>query len=300
MIHSVQPSAFPLHHPRHPRTGAPLLAGHRSVRRFAAARKAGIERAPGAREVEGVAALQEPQAFMPGLYNVGLRLTDEAGNVTVTGRARSATTAPAPAKVWRRVERRRPARGAHLRRRRRRAVGRACSTRCRAYHAHATFFPLGPFAAASSGPDAPHASPKVTRVGSHGWTHTVDDAPELRRRAERVDPQRGALVERRRRDPGSLLPPALRRLQQLDGRRVRLGRLHARHPVGRGSAGLERAGRRRHRPARALSRVRPGSIVVMHLRPQTAAALPAILSGLRARGYKAVSLPELFRAAGYR
>ena len=34
--------------------------------------------------------------------------------------------------------------------------------------------------------------------------------------------------------------------------------------------------------------------------PQTAAALPTILAGLKARGYKAVSLPELFRAAGYR
>jgi len=46
--------------------------------------------------------------------------------------------------------------------------------------------------------------------------------------------------------------------------------------------------------------VRPGSIVCMHLTSQTAAALPSILNGLRARGYKAVSLPELFRAAGYR
>ena len=51
---------------------------------------------------------------------------------------------------------------------------------------------------------------------------------------------------------------------------------------------------------RVLSHVHPGAIVVMHLRGQTAAALPSILSGLRARGYKAVSLPELFRAAGYR
>ena len=51
---------------------------------------------------------------------------------------------------------------------------------------------------------------------------------------------------------------------------------------------------------RVLSAVHPGAIVCMHLRAQTAAALPTILSGLRARGYKAVSLPELFRAAGYR
>lgn len=52
--------------------------------------------------------------------------------------------------------------------------------------------------------------------------------------------------------------------------------------------------------SRVLRRVRPGSIVCMHLRPQTAAALPAILRGLKARGYKAVSLAELFRAAGVR
>jgi peptidoglycan/xylan/chitin deacetylase (PgdA/CDA1 family) len=49
-----------------------------------------------------------------------------------------------------------------------------------------------------------------------------------------------------------------------------------------------------------LSHVHSGAIVCMHLRPQTAAALPAILAGLKARGYEAVSLPELFRAAGYR
>jgi peptidoglycan/xylan/chitin deacetylase (PgdA/CDA1 family) len=49
-----------------------------------------------------------------------------------------------------------------------------------------------------------------------------------------------------------------------------------------------------------LSHVRPGSIVCMHLTSQTAAALPSILSGLRSRGYKAVSLPELFHAAGMR
>ena len=53
-------------------------------------------------------------------------------------------------------------------------------------------------------------------------------------------------------------------------------------------------------PRGCSRQVRPGSIVCMHLTSQTAAALPSILSGLRARGYKAVSLPELFRAAGYR
>ncbi len=52
--------------------------------------------------------------------------------------------------------------------------------------------------------------------------------------------------------------------------------------------------------SRVLSHVHPGAIVCMHLTPQTAQALPTILSGLRARGYKAASLPEMFHAAGMR
>jgi len=51
--------------------------------------------------------------------------------------------------------------------------------------------------------------------------------------------------------------------------------------------------------SRVLSSVRPGSIVLLHLRAQTAAALPTILRGLRARGYQVVTVPKLFRAAGY-
>lgn len=51
---------------------------------------------------------------------------------------------------------------------------------------------------------------------------------------------------------------------------------------------------------RVLSCVRPGSIVLMHLQPSTAAALPAIISGLRARGLRPVTLPAMFRAAGIR
>ena len=51
--------------------------------------------------------------------------------------------------------------------------------------------------------------------------------------------------------------------------------------------------------SRVLSAARAGSIVVMHVEPQTASALPAIISGLRARGLEPVSLACLFRAAGY-
>jgi peptidoglycan/xylan/chitin deacetylase (PgdA/CDA1 family) len=50
--------------------------------------------------------------------------------------------------------------------------------------------------------------------------------------------------------------------------------------------------------ARVLAAVRPGAIVELHLLPQTAAALPNLIAGLRARGYSLVTLPQLFRAAG--
>ena len=45
--------------------------------------------------------------------------------------------------------------------------------------------------------------------------------------------------------------------------------------------------------ARVLANVRPGSIVLLHVQPQTAAALPAILAGLRSRNLLPVSLEEL-------
>jgi len=47
--------------------------------------------------------------------------------------------------------------------------------------------------------------------------------------------------------------------------------------------------------SRVLRAVRPGSIVLMHVKPQTAAALPQILRGLRAKRLRPVALTELLR-----
>jgi peptidoglycan/xylan/chitin deacetylase (PgdA/CDA1 family) len=52
--------------------------------------------------------------------------------------------------------------------------------------------------------------------------------------------------------------------------------------------------------SRVVSAAQPGSIVVMHVRTQTALALPAIIRGLQARHLRPSSLAEMFRAAGYR
>lgn len=52
--------------------------------------------------------------------------------------------------------------------------------------------------------------------------------------------------------------------------------------------------------SRVLREARPGSIILVHVLDQTAAALPAILRGLAQRDLLAVDLHRLFRAAGYR
>ncbi len=49
---------------------------------------------------------------------------------------------------------------------------------------------------------------------------------------------------------------------------------------------------------RVLSHVHPGAIVCLHTLPNTAAALPQILSGLRAMGYRAVLAARAVRRGG--
>ena len=263
---------------------------------FAAARS-GIERAPGAREVKVSPRYKNGHPFLPGLYNVRFRLTDEAGNETITQPRAFRDYAPAKAEVWRRVSSagKRVALtfddgGA--------GAWRSMLDTLRRYKSHATFFPLGPFAAAS--PDLMRRTlAEGHGVGSHGWTHTL------------MPSQSSGAVQ------NELLRSAAPWWNAADATPVPYGRppygaYNSRTVAAFGGIGYSRVIMWDVDPqdwrepgasviaSRVLSHVRPGSIVVMHLRPQTAAALPAILRGLRARGYKAVSLPELFRAAGYR
>lgn len=51
--------------------------------------------------------------------------------------------------------------------------------------------------------------------------------------------------------------------------------------------------------SRVLGSTRPGSIVLLHVKSQTASALPTILAGLRARGLQPSTMPELLHAAGW-
>jgi peptidoglycan/xylan/chitin deacetylase (PgdA/CDA1 family) len=279
--------------------GGPVRVGWQATDQYGelAAARNDLVRDPGAREVKVSPRYKNGHVFLPGLYNVRLKLTDQAGNVTVTKPRPFRNYTPAQAKVWRRVN------GAG----RRVALTfddggagpwRSMLDTLRRYNAHATFFPLGPFAA---------ASPSLMRrtlaeghgIGSHGWTHTSMPSQssgavqsELLRSAAPWWNAAGATPVPYGRPPyGAYNSSTVAAFGAAGFARVIMWDVDPQDWSQPGASVIA---------SRVLSRVRPGSIVVMHLRPQTAAALPAILSGLQGRGYKVVSLPELFRAAGYR
>ncbi len=279
--------------------GGPIRVSWRATDQYGtfAASKGGLERQPGSREIEVTPRYKNHDAFMPGLYKVGLKLTDQAGNFTVTGTRAFRDYRPAPAKAWRHV----------------RGAGRRVAltfddggagpwasmlNTLKAYHAHATFFPLGSYA---------QASPSLMRrtvaeghaLGSHGWTHTemtrqsqgAVHAEWIRSEAPWWNAADATPVPYCRPPYGSYNSATLAASGSAGFTRVILWDVDPQDWSEPGSSVIAQ---------RVLSHVHPGAIVCMHLRGQTAAALPAILSGLRARAYKAVSLPELFRAAGYR
>jgi peptidoglycan/xylan/chitin deacetylase (PgdA/CDA1 family) len=238
------------------------------------------------------------KALVPGLFRVTLTFTDQAGNRTVTrplafrdyhpvrttitynvkgAGKRVALTFDdgGPAWVWARM-----------------------LDTLKRYRMHATFFVLGPYVSA-----APRAARRAAReghgIGSHGSTHS-----EMQR--EGYAGVRGELLRSeaawwragRVTPVGWFRPPY--GSENADTRRA-AGSLGFAHLVlwdvdpgdwrGYGASTIA---------ANTLSHVHSGAIIGLHVRTSTMAALPAILSGLRARGYTSVSLPELFHAAGRR
>jgi len=262
------------------------------------AQRGGITLAPGLRSLRVRATYAGGRPFLPGLYRVRLRLVDAAGNASITTAAIFRDYRTARARVWRNV----PGSG------RRVALtfddgydpGAWASilSTLRRRGVRATFFVNGRHVAGH--PDlARRTVAGGNAIGSHTWTHTLT----IR--------QTRAEIFAELRDDTALWwrvagvtpapyfrPPGGRR----DGKTMAVA----------GSLGFSRLllwdvdpGDWAHPAPRAiarsvLARVRPGSIVLLHLTPETARALPAILAGLRARGYAPVTVPALFRAAGYR
>lgn len=256
----------------------------------------GLEREPGTRVVTLSPRYANGSLLLPGLYRLRVNLTDAAGNKTISTSRSFRDYRPVQARTWRRVD------GAGKRVALTFDDGgtdawRSILDTLHAYGAHATFFPLGPNAAAAPG----LMRRTVTEghaVGSHGCTHrlmTYLSYDEIRSELLRSqkswwDAARGTPVPYVRPPYGISNATTLDAFGSLGYSRVILWDVDPQDWTSPGASVIA---------SRVLSRVRPGSIVLLHLRSQTAAALPAILRGLKARGYQAVSLPALYRAAGY-
>lgn len=265
------------------------------------ARRGGLKRETGpavvTRSINLPTRYNDGTPLLPGLYRVSLTLTDQFGYRNVTKMRVFRSYRPMQPKVTTRV----PGAGKRI------ALtfddGGAAAWKSildtfKAFKAHATFFPLGPYVAAS--PElAKRTIAEGHAVGSHGWTHTLmtkqsADAvqSEVMRSASPWWTAANATPAPYCRPPyGGHNRATDAALGAAGFGRIILWDVDPRDWTSPGASVIA---------ARVLNNVHPGAIVCMHLRPQTAQALPAILRGLKARGYKAVSLPELFRAAGYR
>jgi len=259
--------------------------------------KDGLERAAGMSTLEIPTRYKSGKGFAPGVYRVEVTATDEAGNVTVAGRRSFRDYRVVSGGVWHSI----PGAGKLV------ALTfddggagpwASMLDTLKRYKMHATFFPLGPYVQASPGL-ARRCVAEGNAIGTHGWTHTMMSRQsssqiqsEWTRASEAWWSETGCSPVPYCRPPyGDMSPVVVPASAGVGFYRVILWDVDPRDWTEPGSGVIAQ---------RVLSHVHPGAIVCMHLRPQTAAALPRILSGLKARGYRCASLPEMFHAAGLR
>ena len=236
--------------------------------------------------------------LVPGLYRLRLVLRDQAGNESVSALQPIRDYRPVKARVLFDL----PAAG------RRVALtfddgndGAAWASivaTLHAAHVHGTFFVLGPrvdeYAAV-----ARRTIADGDAIGSHGWTHTDMDLQTPAELRFELAGSMQAWWHAAKATPVPYLRPPY-------------GAQDATVLAAAGAAGFARVVLWDVDPQdwsgvssgvvaqRVLSHVHPGAIVCLHTLPNTAAALPEILRGLRAMGYREVSVPELLAAAGER
>lgn len=167
----------------------------------------------------------------------------------------------------------------------------------RAHGARATFFLIGRDMARHPG-QAERLLAAGHELGNHTWSHrrNVGHLPQFyREEVARAD----ALLRRAGARPILFRPPYGKRLVGLPQAVEQAGYSMVTWDVD--DAGLGQVTPQAYAAA-ILARVRPGSIVLMHpmYRGNDSArvALPLVLDGLRARGYRVVTLSELLATAG--
>jgi peptidoglycan-N-acetylglucosamine deacetylase len=140
-------------------------------------------------------------------------------------------------------------------------------------------------------------------LGNHSWMHsyfqnfyrTDQQQSDVERSTRLIQDLSGSDAEPLYRPPVGLKSPPLARVAHARKLKVIAWSLHSRDTLARDPAATA---------ARVLSRITPGDIVLMHdgherdgkHRNLAAAALPLILSGLRERGLRCVTVSELLRA----
>ncbi len=163
---------------------------------------------------------------------------------------------------------------------------------------HATFFVVGPYVRADQRVAA-RAAREGHGIGSHAWTHTPSTVLGYSGvRRELVQSEAPWWSAARVSPVGWFRPP--------------YGDHNASTVAAAGSVGFAHVVMWDVDPgdwrgyaastiaANTLSHVHSGAIIGLHVRSTTAAALPIILHGLKARGYTSVSLPEMFHTVGKR
>ncbi len=231
--------------------------------------------------------------LVPSTYELSLSAVDEAGNIGASTAKRFLVIRPVRARVW--------ADFSHVGRRIAltfddcyvsSAWGSILSTLHR-YGVEATFFCPG---------EAVLANPALARrtvrdghvIGSHGWDHANFAMLSFASAESRLDQDRAAWWKLARVTPtpyfrppyGSYTAATITAAGRAGYSAVVLWNVDPRDWTNPGSSAIE---------SRILSAVRPGSIVLMHTLPQTAAQLPSLIQALRARHYLPLTLPELAR-----
>jgi peptidoglycan-N-acetylglucosamine deacetylase len=229
----------------------------------------------------------------PSTYELSLSAVDEAGNAGVSTAKRFLVTRPVRARVWADFS----------------GVGRRIALTfddcyvgsawasilgtLRRYGVMATFFCPG---------EAVLANASVARrtvrdghvIGSHGWDHADFSRLSFGSSERRLNQDRDAWWRLARVTPapyfrppyGSYSATTVAAAGSAGYSAVVLWDVDPRDWTNPGSGAIE---------SRILSAVRPGSIVLMHTLPQTAAQLPSLIQALRARRYQLLTLPELAR-----
>jgi peptidoglycan/xylan/chitin deacetylase (PgdA/CDA1 family) len=166
-------------------------------------------------------------------------------------------------------------------------------------HAKGTFFPIGLYVGSYAAREARLTIKDHMAIGNHTWSHQdlplIGDA-QVRAQLRRAD---GVWWRTLRASPVPYLRPPngdyTARVVALAGR---LG--YSRIVLWDVDAGDDITPKLPVSTIvhNVLDYVRPGSIILMHIRGRTPKALPLIIAGLHARGYQMVTLPALFKAAG--